>query len=102
MILIATLLVLIAGGCALAVWLNRHLLAHGGETSRALGGVAEAIDRRFADLETRVDRRLEGLDGRLLSTQQSAGRSATCCATRFRPTRTTFSTPSGPATGWTR
>jgi DNA recombination protein RmuC len=37
----------------------------------------ELLERRFADLDTRVDRRLEGLDGRLLSTQQSAGQAAT-------------------------
>ena len=77
MTLLAILLVLLAGGAALALWLNRRLRDHGGETSRALGGVAEAIDRRFAELETKVDRRLEGLDGRLLSTQQSAGKTAT-------------------------
>jgi DNA recombination protein RmuC len=77
MTLVATLLVLVAGGAALALWLSRRLGAQGAEASRVLGGVAEGIDRRFAELETRVDRRLEGLDGRLLSTQQSAGKTAT-------------------------
>jgi DNA recombination protein RmuC len=77
MFLLATLLVVLAGGGALAVWLSRRLGAHGDESTRALTGVAETIDRRFADLETKVDRRLEGLDGRLLSTQQSAGKTAT-------------------------
>jgi DNA recombination protein RmuC len=77
MTFVATLLVLLAGGVALALWLGRRLGAHGAEASRVLGGVAEGIDRRFAELETRVDRRLEGLDGRLLSTQQSAGKTAT-------------------------
>jgi DNA recombination protein RmuC len=77
MIQITTLLVLLTAGGALAVWLNRRLRAHGGETSRSLTSVAEVIDRRFAGLETKVDRRLEGLDGRLLSTQQSAGQTAT-------------------------
>ena len=47
------------------------------DLSRARSGVTETIDRRFADLETKVDRRLEGLDGRLLSTQQTAGKAAT-------------------------
>jgi DNA recombination protein RmuC len=42
-----------------------------------LGGLDERLDRRLADLDARVDRRLEGLDGRLLSTQQSAGQTAT-------------------------
>jgi DNA recombination protein RmuC len=77
MTVVATLIVLLAGGAALALWLGRRLGAHGAETSRVLVGVAEGIERRFADLETRVDRRLEGLDGRLLSTQQSAGKTAT-------------------------
>ncbi len=77
MTLVLILLFVLAGGAALALWLNRRLGDHGGETSRALGGVAETIDRRFAELETKVDRRLEGLDGRLLSTQQSAGKAAT-------------------------
>jgi len=75
--LVATLIVLVVGGAALALGLSRWLAAYGSETSHALGGVAEAIDRRVAELETRVDRRLEGLDGRLLSTQQSAGKTAT-------------------------
>ena len=42
-----------------------------------LGGIEEKLERRLGDLHTKVDRRLEGLDGRLLSTQQTAGRSAT-------------------------
>jgi DNA recombination protein RmuC len=85
---IAILLILVAGGTALAVWLSRRLSTHSVETSRALAEAAEVIDRRVGDLETRVDRRvgdletkvdrrLEGLDGRLLSTQQSAGKTAT-------------------------
>jgi len=77
MTLVLALLFVLVGGGALALWLNRRLGDHGGVTSRALGGVAETIDRRFAELETKVDRRLEGLDGRLLSTQQSAGKAAT-------------------------
>jgi DNA recombination protein RmuC len=44
---------------------------------RRLGVLDERLDRRLVDLEARVDRRFEGLDGRLLSTQQSAGRTAT-------------------------
>ena len=77
MTLVLTLLFVLAAAGGLALWLNRRLGDHGGVTSRALGGVAETIDRRFAELETKVDRRLEGLDGRLLSTQQSAGKAAT-------------------------
>src|ERR671936_1231496 len=44
---------------------------------RRVGDVEAKVDRRVAELETRVDRRFEGLDGRLLSTQQSAGQTAT-------------------------
>jgi DNA recombination protein RmuC len=77
MIVVLTLVLLLAGGGALALWLSRRLADQGAETAKALGGVADAIDRRVAELETRVDRRLEGLDGRLLSTQQSAGKTAT-------------------------
>lgn len=42
-----------------------------------LGGVEDKLDRRLSELDERVDRRLEGLDGRLLSTQRSAGQTAT-------------------------
>jgi DNA recombination protein RmuC len=77
MIVVLTLVLLLAGGGALALWLSRRLADQSAETTKALGGVADAIDRRVAELETRVDRRLEGLDGRLLSTQQSAGKTAT-------------------------
>jgi DNA recombination protein RmuC len=73
----ATLIVVLAGGGALAFWLNKRLGARDGDATRALAGVAEGIDRRFAELESKVDRRLEGLDGRLLSSQQNAGKTAT-------------------------
>jgi DNA recombination protein RmuC len=85
---IIPIVLVLAAVAALAVWLNRRLGAHGAETSRLLVGAAETIDRRVgsletkverrvAELETKVDLRLEGLDGRLLSTQQSAGKTAT-------------------------
>jgi DNA recombination protein RmuC len=77
MILIATVVVLVAGCAGVALWLGRRLAAQSAELSGALVGVSEASDRRLAELEARFDRRLEGLDGRLLSTQQSAGRTAT-------------------------
>ncbi|HYX89632.1 MAG TPA: DNA recombination protein RmuC [Gaiellaceae bacterium] len=77
MTLLATLAVMVAGGGALALWLGRRLRDQGVELAHALGGVAEASDRRLAALEEKVDRRLEGLDGRLLSTQESAGKTAT-------------------------
>ena len=42
-----------------------------------LAGLAGTLDQRLADIGTRVDTRLDGLDGRLLTTQQSAGETAT-------------------------
>lgn len=42
-----------------------------------LDSVEERLDRRLADVHERVDHRLEGIDGRLLSSQQSAGQTAT-------------------------
>lgn len=48
-----------------------------GDVGEQLGTVEQRLDRRFAELDAKVDRRLEGLDGRLLSTQQSAGNTAT-------------------------
>jgi DNA recombination protein RmuC len=77
MTLLATLVAVVACGGALALWLGRRLGDQGAALTRALGGVAEASDRRLAALEAKVDRRLEGLDGRLLSTQESAGKTAT-------------------------
>jgi DNA recombination protein RmuC len=74
MTLVATLLVLLAGGGALALWLSRRLGAHGAETVRVLDqllvvrntevdGRLEAItatmDRRLGELDSKVDRRLE-------------------------------------------
>jgi DNA recombination protein RmuC len=43
----------------------------------ALRALETRLELRLGDLNDRVDRRLEGIDGRLLSTQQSAGETAT-------------------------
>jgi len=74
MTLVATLIVLLVGGGALALWLSRRLGAHGAETVRTLDqllavrntevdGRLEAItatmDRRLGELDSKVDRRLE-------------------------------------------
>jgi DNA recombination protein RmuC len=75
--MIATVVVLVVGGCGLALWLGRRLGAQGAELARAFRDVSEASDRRAAELEAKFDRRLEGLDGRLLSTQEHAGKQAT-------------------------
>jgi DNA recombination protein RmuC len=42
-----------------------------------LGSVEARLDRRLSEVHEGFDRRLEGLDGRLLSSQQSAGQTAT-------------------------
>ncbi len=42
-----------------------------------LGTVEERFDRRLSEVHEGFDRRLEGLDGRLLSSQQTAGQTAT-------------------------
>jgi DNA recombination protein RmuC len=54
------------------------LLARTGRTllERGLAGLEQKLDRRLGELDARVDRRFEGLDGRLLSSQQSAGQTA--------------------------
>ncbi len=41
-----------------------------------LGSVEERFDRRLSEVHEGFDRRLEGLDGRLLSSQQTAGQTA--------------------------
>ena len=42
-----------------------------------LGSVEERFDRRLSEVHEGFDRRLEGLDGELLSSQQTAGQTAT-------------------------
>jgi len=61
--LVAVLIVLARGGRALL--------------EERLGGIENRLDQRLSGFDERVDRRLEGIDGRLLSTQQSAGQTAT-------------------------
>jgi DNA recombination protein RmuC len=67
----ALLAVLLIAGLGALVVLIRSLL------DQRLTGIEDKLDRRLGELDTRVDRRLEGLDGRLLTTQQSAGQTAT-------------------------
>jgi DNA recombination protein RmuC len=70
---LTTILAVLALGAG-AVFLlraQRTLLEQG------LGGMEDKLDRRLGDLDSKVDRRLEGLDTRLLSTQRSAGQTAT-------------------------
>jgi DNA recombination protein RmuC len=70
LIVALALLLVLAGGAALAVWLTRALQAFGvrtesgvaarnAEMERRLQGITETMDRRLGELDTKVDRRLE-------------------------------------------
>jgi DNA recombination protein RmuC len=48
-----------------------------------IAGMETTLDRRLTELDSRVDRRLDGLDNRLLSTQKSAGDTATRIAEKL-------------------
>jgi DNA recombination protein RmuC len=79
---IAVLTLVLVGAVAVsAVVLMRSLRtaveSHLGAVDGRLGSVEERLERRLADVHEGVDRRLEGIDGRLLSSQQSAGQTAT-------------------------
>ena len=89
MVIVALILVFIAlAACAAgAVALTRSLRADvGGTLDRldgTLGEVESRLERRLGELDAKVDRRLEGLDGRLLTTQRSAGETATQIAEKL-------------------
>ena len=72
--LLALLLVAGLGGLAL---LLRSVF------DQRLTGMEDKLDRRLGDLDTRVNGRLEGLDGRLLTSQQSAGQTASNIAEKL-------------------
>jgi DNA recombination protein RmuC len=63
MTVLATVIVLIAGGAALAAWLprilDRLLSSRNAEVDNRLRVMNEIVDRRLAELDTKVDRRLE-------------------------------------------
>src|SRR4029079_11785349 len=74
MVIAITLIVLLAGGVALAFWLSRRLGESGTETARVLDqlpavrnreverrleAITATMDRRLGELATKVDRRLE-------------------------------------------
>jgi DNA recombination protein RmuC len=68
---------LAAGGVLLARAVRTQV---GGTLDRIDGTIGEVegrLERRLGELDAKVDRRLEGLDGRLLTTQRSAGETAT-------------------------
>ena len=68
-----TLVALLAAGLAGAV----ALLLRGRVVEQRLAGLEDVLGRRFGELDAKVDFRLEGIDTRLLSTQRSAGQTAT-------------------------
>lgn len=73
-IALAILLLLALGGVAAGgVVLLRGLRT---QLASGLGDVERRLDGRLVEFDAKVDRRLEGLDGRLLSTQQNAGATA--------------------------
>src|SRR5256886_13929135 len=70
MLAIAILLLVLAGGAALAVWLTRALqvfkadsdatlASRNAEVGRQLEGITATMDRRLGELDTKVDRRME-------------------------------------------
>jgi DNA recombination protein RmuC len=81
MVAVALLIVVLVAVAAGLVVLARALpaLRDGlvGSVDARLGTIDDRIDRRFVDLESKVDRRLEGIDGRLLASQRNAGKTAT-------------------------
>jgi DNA recombination protein RmuC len=69
--LIGLLLAVVVVGAA--VWAARNAR---GLLDHRLDGMEDRLERRLGDIDSRVDSRLAGLDGRLLSSQQSAGKTA--------------------------
>jgi DNA recombination protein RmuC len=70
-VLLIVAVAVLAGVAVMLARAGRSLL------DERLNGIEHRLDHRLSGLDERVDRRLEGIDGRLLSTQQSAGQSAT-------------------------
>jgi DNA recombination protein RmuC len=80
-VLVALVILVVAAVAAGAVWLVRTLRS---ELERLRADAAARLaerdaesDRRLGELAASVDRRLEGIDGRLLATQQASGQTAT-------------------------
>jgi len=81
-----TLLVIVGvavGAVAIARTLRRQLDGTLVQLGGALGEVESRLGSRLGELDARVDRRFEGLDGRLLTTQKSAGETATKIAEKL-------------------
>lgn len=77
---LALIVVLGAALAAALVWVARSIRSL---LQERLGSMEGKLDRRLGDVEAKVDRRLEGLDGRLLSSQQSAGQTASQIAEKL-------------------
>jgi DNA recombination protein RmuC len=74
MVELALLVLVVALAGVGAVALARALRT---QLEQRLGGIEDRLGRGLGELNERVDRRLEGIDGRLLSSQQSSGQTAT-------------------------
>lgn len=72
-----------AGGYLLARSLRSQLGGTLLQLDGALDGIEARLNGRLGELDAKVDRRLEGLDGRLLTTQRSAGETATQIAEKL-------------------
>jgi DNA recombination protein RmuC len=87
LVVIAVVLAALAGlavaGARLATALRGEIGGSLGQLDGTLGELESRLDRRLGELDAKVDRRLEGLDTRLLTTQQSAGETATQIAEKL-------------------
>src|SRR5436190_18100000 len=76
--MVVALIVVFAAVSAGAVWLARSLRADlATQLGQQLAERSAESDRRLGELAASVDRRLEGIDGRLLATQRASGQTAT-------------------------
>src|SRR4029079_17376354 len=75
--LIVCLAALAAGAAWLVRTLHSELSSLRTDAAAQLAERSAESDRRLGELAASVDRRLEGIDGRLLATQQASGQTAT-------------------------
>src|SRR5439155_16857865 len=75
--LIGLLLTLAAGAAWLVRTLRTELASLRTDAAAQLAERSAESDRRVGELAASVDRRLEGIDGRLLATQRASGQTAT-------------------------
>jgi DNA recombination protein RmuC len=82
-VVLAALAALAVAGARLATALRGEIGGSLGQLDGSLGELESRLDRRLGELDAKVDRRLEGLDTRLLTTQRSAGETATQIAEKL-------------------